>query len=131
MRSFIRTQNVFHVCDLPGFDAFLARHRCKRLKGDGELVGFQQRQDDTYYPEHVRPEEHFGPLLTELATFLAVGEIAIVCHVSYAVEFTSIPGWIMATLIVVKQTGTIQSYALESLLQQLPSVDSAPFAPTG
>jgi len=130
MRSFFRTQNVFHVTDLPGFDAFLARHRCKRLKGDGERVGFQQQQDDAYYPEHVRPEEYFAQFLAELATFLPVGEIVIVCHVAYAVEFTGMPGWIMATLMVVEQTGTIRSYALESLLQHLPSVDGTPFAPT-
>jgi hypothetical protein len=118
MRSFYRTQNVFRVNDLAGFDAFLTRHRCKRL-GDGEQVGFQQRQDDTYFPAHVRPEEHFRPFLAELATFLATGEVAIVCHVAYQVEFTGMPGWILATLLAVESTGLMCAFPLDSALEQL------------
>lgn len=125
MRSFYRTRNAFRVHDLAAFDAFLARHRCKRL-GDGERVGFQQRQDDAYYPAHVPPEEHFRPLLSELATCLPAGEIAIVCHVAYQVEFTGIPGWILATLLAVESTGVIHAFPLDSALEQLQVGDTNP-----
>ncbi len=124
MRSFYRTRNTFRVTDLAAFDAFLARHRCKRL-GDREQVGFQQQQDDAYYPEHVRPEEHFRPFLAELAKLLATGEVAIVCHVAYQVEFTGMPGWILATLFFVESAGTIRACSFDSLLEQVPSTSSS------